>query len=319
MIRGRNRRLALGLAMGLAAVGLVSTTQPASAATLSGYDISWPQCSVAQGGFGNPMPPTTTGFVVIGLTDGHPFSDNPCLADQLAWATTNHVKAAPYTMSGFPTAAQITTYGASGPWSSATRAGQLSNAGYAEAVDLRQGLTSVGWAPTEVWVDVEPLSSQPWATTTAAHRENRFVLEGLMRGLHDGGLAYGLYSNLNGWQTITGTWRLPGVPAWATSGPSSSATALAKCSAPAVSAGQGLSVAVVGHAVRLRPRLQPLRFRRPAPSRVDAVQLDRGLQRGLEQRPVGPGALDRRPAPVSRDRHRRSGQRGANRHGLERV
>jgi hypothetical protein len=237
MIRER-RRLAVGLAIGMAAVGLTATTQSASATTLSGYDISWPQCSVAQGGFGNPMPPTTTGFVVIGLTDGHPFSDNPCLADQLAWATTNHVTAAPYTMSGFPTPAQITTYGASGPWSAATRAGQLSNAGYAEAVDLRQGLTSVGWAPTQVWVDVEPLSSQPWATTTAAHRENRFVLEGLMRGLHDGGLGYGLYSNLNGWQTITGTWRLPGVPAWATSGPSSSATALAKCSAPAVSAGK---------------------------------------------------------------------------------
>lgn len=235
----RRRRLALLAAAAMGGLGLTAVQAPARAATISGYDISWPQCSVAQGGFGNPMPPTTTGFVVIGLTAGRPFTHNPCLADQIAWATTNGVPHAAYTMSGFPTSAQLTTYGSQGPWSSTTRGGQLSNAGYAEATDIRQELSGAGWAPTHVWVDVEPLTSQPWATTAAAQRENRFVLEGLMRGLHDGGLTYGLYSNLNGWQTITGTWRLPGVPSWATSGPqTSNAAALAKCAAPSVSAGK---------------------------------------------------------------------------------
>ena len=39
-----------------------------------------------------------------------------------------------------------------------------------------------------------------------------------MRGLRDRGYAYGLYSFLSGWQAITGSWRLPGVPVWAASG-----------------------------------------------------------------------------------------------------
>jgi hypothetical protein len=39
-----------------------------------------------------------------------------------------------------------------------------------------------------------------------------------MRGLRDAGFSYGLYSYLSGWQEITGSWWLPGVPVWATAG-----------------------------------------------------------------------------------------------------
>ena len=41
-------------------------------------------------------------------------------------------------MAAFPTSAQLSTYGSQGPWSTSTRAGQLSNVGYAEA-NLRRG------------------------------------------------------------------------------------------------------------------------------------------------------------------------------------
>jgi hypothetical protein len=69
--------------------------------------------------------------------------------------------------------------------------------------------------------------------------ENRYVIEGLMRGLRDNGYAYGLYSFTNGWQEITGGWRLPGVPVWATAGrldyPNE---ALDRCTQPSFSGGR---------------------------------------------------------------------------------
>ncbi len=219
----RRRRVAalVGLLLGgvLAATSL-GATGPARAATpMFGNDVSWPQCSSAQGGYGLPMPPSSAEFVIIGLTKGLAFTENPCLASQVAWARSNAKPAHAYAMATFPTAAQLSAYGAAGPWLPTTRAAQLSNAGYAEATAALASLTKVGWAPPMVWIDVEPRPAQPWPSATDAQRlENRYVIEGLMRGLRDAGIGYGLYSYTSGWQAITGTWWLRGVPVWATAG-----------------------------------------------------------------------------------------------------
>ena len=45
-----------------------------------GHDVSWPQCP---GGL--PMPPEDTEFVVVGLTRGLAFTENPCLDWQFQW------------------------------------------------------------------------------------------------------------------------------------------------------------------------------------------------------------------------------------------
>ena len=221
----RVHRMVLGWLTTLVVVaGLVVGTvvgggTPARAAVMFGNDVSWPQCAKAVGGLDLPMPPDTAAFVVIGLTKGLPFTENPCLADQVAWATQRGTPAHAYTIAAFPTAAQLGTYGTQGPWRSTTRAGQLSNVGWAEARFALQSLQSVRFAPPVVWVDVEPRAAQPWPSTTAAQRrENRYVVEGLMRGLRDAGVAYGLYSYAAGWEAITGSWWLPGVPVWATAG-----------------------------------------------------------------------------------------------------
>jgi hypothetical protein len=220
---------------------------PALAAPMYGHDISWPQCSVADGGFGHPLPPASSQFVIVGVNgfdpnatvkQGLPFFENPCLAWQLQQTTTKPRHA--YTVAGFPTAAQLSTYGSAGPWSSATRAGRLSNVGYAEARFVLTTLQRVGWSPPVVWIDVEPRITQPWPTATPAQqRENRYVLEGMMRGLRDANVAYGVYSYAGGWSAITGSWRLPGVPVWATAGrldyPSE---ALEMCTRPSFSGGK---------------------------------------------------------------------------------
>ena len=228
---------ALALVTGVLAVG---NAPPARAAVVLGHDISWPQCPTSVGGYGLPMPPTTTGFLVLGLTKGLPFTENPCLASQISWVRTNSRPAHAYTMAGFPTTAQLTTYGASGPWRTTTRAGRLSNVGYAEARYAVASLGRISWHPPVVWIDVEPRSAQPWPSTSAAQRlENRYVIEGIMRGLREAGFAYGLYSNTSGWQAITGSWWLPGVPVWATAGTLDYPTeALDRCTQPSFSGGR---------------------------------------------------------------------------------
>ncbi|WP_083707185.1 FG-GAP-like repeat-containing protein [Intrasporangium flavum] len=237
--RARHRLAAVVAALALALSFGVVTAPATSAAVLFGNDISWPQCTVADGGAGQPMPPTSTQFVVVGLTHGLPFTENPCVADQLQWVRDHAKPAHAYTMAGFPTTAQLATYGSQGPWATSTRAGRLSNVGYAEAGYAASTLSRIGWHPPVVWIDVEPRPAQPWPSATWAQRvENRYVVEGLMRGLRDRGYAYGVYSNSSGWQAITGSWLLPGVPVWATAGtldyPSE---ALDRCTQPSFSGG----------------------------------------------------------------------------------
>ena len=220
----------------LAALALVLgvlTAPTAQAAVLIGNDISWPQCP-------STFPPTSTQFLVIGLTRGLPFTENPCVASQVGWARDRSKPTQAYTMAGFPTSAQLTTYGTQGPWSSSTRAGQLSNVGYAEAKYAVATVNEIGWKPGMIWIDVEPRPAQPWpAGTTLRRAENRYVVEGLMRGLRDSGYAYGLYSYTSGWQEIVGSWRLPGVPVWAASGTLDYPNeALDKCTQPSFSGGR---------------------------------------------------------------------------------
>src|SRR3954451_19226247 len=47
--------------------------------TFWGVDVSWPQCN---GG----IPPLSPGFGVVGVNGGRPFTDNPCLAEQITYA-----------------------------------------------------------------------------------------------------------------------------------------------------------------------------------------------------------------------------------------
>jgi hypothetical protein len=234
-IRRRLALLSAGVAVAVLGLGAPG---PAQAATSYGNDVSWPQCSVAQGGYGLPMPPATAAFVVVGLTKGLPFTRNPCLSDQVGWARANGVPAQAYTMAAYPTNSQFASQGAAGPWSSSTFSGKLANVGYAEATYAVATLAAVGFRPPVVWVDVEPRTNQPWlAGSDVARAKNRWVVTGLLRGLHDAGYAYGLYSYTSGWAAIAGPWRLPGVPVWATAGRRTAADALAMCAGPSVSGG----------------------------------------------------------------------------------
>ncbi|MBB1511512.1 VCBS repeat-containing protein [Tessaracoccus sp. MC1627] len=213
----------------------------AQAADLLGHDVSWPQCP-SPDGYGLPMPPDSTQFVIVGLTKGLAFTRNPCLANQVQWVTSRSRPAHAYGMATYPTAAQLTEYGSAGPWRSTTPAARLSNVGYAQAKDSVAYLAQVGWRPQVVWIDVEPRPAQPWPSGTAGRRAlNRAVVEGFMRGLAESGYGYGLYSYTNGWSEIVGDWKLPNVPVWATAGRLDYANeAIDRCSQASFSGGRVL-------------------------------------------------------------------------------
>ena len=223
------------LALLMAVFVVQPPARPAGAAELFGHDISWPQCGAT-----NFNLPSTTQFVIIGLTRGLAFTENPCLADQVQWVTDRGKPNHAYAMGTFPTDAQLSTHGGDGPWQPTTRAARLSNTGYAAATFAVASMTRIGWRPPMVWIDVESRPAQEWPTGNAAReRENRYVLEGMMRGFHDAGFSYGTYANASGWAAITGGWYLPTVPVWATAGTLDRPTeALEKCTERSFSGGR---------------------------------------------------------------------------------
>jgi hypothetical protein len=214
---------------------------PTPGVRLTGGDISWPNCPKGMGipsrrSPGNPLPLSSATFTVIGLTNGPGWVPNPCLADHVAWAKARGVWTAAYSMTTFPTAAQRSAYGATGPWSAATRGGRLRNAGYQQAMFNVASMRTTGLAVPFVWVDVEPYPTHPWSGDVLANRQ---VVRGVVRAYQDQGYGVGFYSYDNGWRAVVGSWRKPGFPAWVPVGPVSNGLSVAsrRCAAPSFSGG----------------------------------------------------------------------------------
>jgi hypothetical protein len=198
---------------------------------VAGYDVSWPQCTVQQGGYGNPMPRPGARFVVIGLSKGSAFTTNPCLADQVAWARTHHVRVAAYVFPTYPTNAEYARYGAKGPYSTKTVQGRLMNVGWKQAAYWVAAKKRAGLVTPMVWVDVE--QKRTLLRWTPRPERNLAVLKGLLAGLKHAGLRTGVYTTPAHWQEITGGVRL-GLPEWRTVGPRTAKEAFATCGKPGV-------------------------------------------------------------------------------------
>ncbi|HUR23525.1 MAG TPA: hypothetical protein VMZ73_06605, partial [Acidimicrobiales bacterium] len=68
---------ALSAALTLASAG-PAMAAPRPAAPTVGYDVSYPQC-------GRRLP-RDPAFGIVGVSDGLAYGENPCLAEQYAWA-----------------------------------------------------------------------------------------------------------------------------------------------------------------------------------------------------------------------------------------
>lgn len=217
----------------LAASAGVFATQARAATPQVGNDISWPQCA-APAGYGNPMPADGTGFVVLGLTQGLPFTQNPCLANQARWIRDRALPFQAYTMAAYPTDDNLATYGGATTDDLATR---LRRVGVAQARYAVASLQRIGLRPATVWIDVEKRNDQPWPTGSDKVAGNQAVIDGIAQGLKAAGFEPGIYSNPDGWSTITGNWQRPDLPFWGTVGARDQAAAATRCAAKGLNGG----------------------------------------------------------------------------------
>lgn len=231
-------------AHGLAVTGIVDSITWASlkpVPALPGNDVSWPQCPKGLGipsrpTEGKAMPPASSKFIVIGLTNGPGFYPNPCLRTQTDWAKSHHVYTAAYSMTTYPTSAQVVTYGSAGPYKGTTFITKLANTGYAQAKFNVRSMRAAGLVSPIVWVDVESYRVAPWSKNKVA---NKAVVDGVLRGYRAAGLRVGVYSTPYLWNTVVGTARY-GLPEWRTAGPRSKAVAQTRCVGPSFQGGRAV-------------------------------------------------------------------------------
>lgn len=183
----------------------------------SGYDVSYPQCP------GTTAPPGD--FAIVGVNGGRPFSNNGCLAGELA-AAPSTVAPSLYLNAAYSGAyrRQIDSACSTLSRSVAGTSGQRQAwaIGCSEA-DWSSGYASSSGAANIAmwWVDVEVGNS--WSSNDLTL--NRYAINGAASRLEQTGLPVGVYSTASMWATITGGAFTPsGVSAdWVASGGSCSA------------------------------------------------------------------------------------------------
>ena len=186
----------------------------------TGYDISWPDCRGA-------MPPSSQ-ISVVGVDDGHPFSQNPCLAREAAWASTAAERAQYMVLDspvGRPSASALeyAGHGPAGDCESTDYACQSYNWGYNAAYADVQYADSQGATGDEWWLDVElpsatsidPSGPDCYAANfwVCDPKLNSLVVLSAVTALRQQGKQVGVYSTRSQWQAITGGLAL-GLPIW---------------------------------------------------------------------------------------------------------
>ena len=148
----------------------------------SGYDISYPQCSLG-------WPQAEVGFGIVGLNHGKPFTSNPCFGSQWKWAM-QHDGAAIYINVSDPGKSSATKYG------------------QRIAKDTIKRMNKAGIdVGTPVWLDIE--TTNTWSTPDRAMQ----VINETMAVLTEAGYPVGIYSAPVHWFEISLN-AVTGVPIW---------------------------------------------------------------------------------------------------------
>jgi hypothetical protein len=164
-----------------------------------GFDISWPQCDGAYPGVHN--------VGTVGITDGRPFSTNPCVQAEWGWAKA----------SNFPGGAQaywnLELDGTStGPHHCGAddHACRAYDYGQVTAMDTIARATSLGVRPDFWWLDVE--IGNNWSDV---HLDwNARTVQGAIDYFNARGLPVGIYSSYDQWSMIVPDGYRPNVPVW---------------------------------------------------------------------------------------------------------
>jgi hypothetical protein len=188
-----------------AAPAVLLTSAPAMAAPTSsggtGYDVSYPQCGAT--------PPSRPLFAIVGVSDGRPWNDNPCLASEYAWArTSTSSRPIDFYMNTANPGTLSTHWG--NPATPKTDCNPLMSEDASCAYDYgwNAAAEAMAWANSQTgtaaatwWLDVETANS--WSSNTAI---NDADLQGSIDYLSQHGASnVGVYSTASQWSTIAGT------------------------------------------------------------------------------------------------------------------
>jgi hypothetical protein len=200
-------------------------TRSASVSGSVGYDISYPQCGSST--------PRNAAFGIVGVTNGLPWSANPCLAGQWSWAASRPGAPGLYVNTANPGPASH-HWNLGGPRAcadptSTADTGCAYDYGWnaaAQAVSAARAALPGGAATTHTWwLDVETGNS--WNGSAAA---NTADLQGYIDNLRAAGVpAVGVYSTGYQWGVITGGASLGASVADWVAGASTQRQAAARC------------------------------------------------------------------------------------------
>ncbi len=229
----------------LAAALVAGVSSPAAAASPSGADVSWPQCG--------SVLPADAAFGIVGVNAGTATTTNPCVADQLAWASARSARPDVYVNTANPAPAAASWW----PAGDLTRRGRAVRSPYGQCVGAATRAcswvygASLAWDDVETrgvavgatgrwWLDVEVQNS--WSTSTT---RNRAVLEGMTTTLRSAGARVGLYALDHEFRDLIGpvpsSSVLAALPSWV-AGASGQAAAARRCSGAPHAAGRTLLV-----------------------------------------------------------------------------
>jgi len=188
-----------------------------------GQDVSYPQC-------GRPQP-RGSAFGIVGVAGGKPFTGNPCLASQFAWAKTTPGGAAFYmnTANPGPRTSPASWYGQRFPDSTCAPGREAAcayNYGYnAAAAAMAYAQAQTGRSTNIMWwLDVEEANSWSRTDLNANFASIRGSIDHLQR---QPGVTVGIYSIREMWRDITGGVRV-NLPNWV-AGASNLAGAKMRC------------------------------------------------------------------------------------------
>lgn len=260
--KGMKKLLVLALAStifilgggGSTAMAARSTTAVPSTGTPLGIDVSYPQC-------GKTLP-TNHAFGIVGVNGGLATTTNPCLPEQLIWASkalgsTNQDKVQLYVNTANPGGLNTSSWPASNVDSDNTT--QINPYGICDGNDSWACAWMYGWnralednrdrfkpaiSQTNLsrvasdyvwWLDVEIDNTWKPGTTGFNTKSNVAVLEGMTAYFGSINARVGLYSTAYQWNSIAGssvssTSNLNGLPNWRPGG-SSVRTAKDACKA----------------------------------------------------------------------------------------
>jgi hypothetical protein len=211
-------------AAGMSAAGTLKSSSSAASKSdgtpATGYDVSWPEC-------GGAMPPSSS-VAIVGVDDGHLFSQNPCFDQELAWASTASEQGLYMVVDSpigwtSPHVLQYAYHGPAGDCTASEYACLSFNWGYNAATYAVQWAESQGADTSQWWLDTElPTSTSidpPGADCYAPNfwvcdpTYNDIVIQAAAAVLHADGKTVGVYSTKTQWQSITAGMPFAG-PIW---------------------------------------------------------------------------------------------------------